>query len=65
MLLPPERLDLGAGGDELGLELTVAVAQRLEIVVQLAQRQAEFGQRELDILAPVATPEPPIPEGGR
>ena len=62
VLLRAERLDLVRAPTELALELAVAVAQRLEVVVELAQRQAQLGERELDVLAAVAAAEPPVAE---
>ena len=63
MLPPAEVLDLVAGVVELALEVAVPVAQRLEIVVELAERQAQLPERELDVLATVAAAEALVAQG--
>src|SRR5262249_35691600 len=62
VLLGAEPLDLLAPLLHLALELAVAVAQRLEVVVELAQGQAQLRERELDVLATVAAAEPLVAE---
>ena len=63
MFPPAEVLDLVARGVELALEVAVSVAQRLEIVVELAERQAQLRERELDIVATVAAAEALVAQG--
>jgi len=37
-----------------------ALAERLEVVVELTKRQAELGKRELDVLLAIAASEAPV-----
>ncbi len=57
-----ERLGLVPGVLELALELAVAVTEGLEVIVQLAQRQAQLRERKLDIFTAVAAAKPLVAE---
>ena len=56
-LTPAVAVQLGTRRAQLLLDGVRLLAQRLKVVLELAERQAEAGERELDVLAPVAAPE--------